>query len=396
MIPRHATTQLKGVGSRFPSVTVIGPRQSGKTTLVKHCFPHKDYVNLEHPQVRQFALDDPVGFLKQYEKSGAIFDEIQRAPDLISYLQPLLDEREERGLFILTGSHQFQLLEQVTQSLAGRTFLFRLLPLSTGELLDADILPDSLDQLLVQGLYPRIYSPNTLASEIHQAYFDTYLQKDVRQITNVKDLSLFQKFMTLCAGRVGQILNKESLSSDLGVNVKTIEDWLSVLEASFVVTRLPPFWMNTRKRLVKSPKLYFCDPGLVSWLLGIHKPKDLATHPAKGHLFENLVMMEALKTNFNGGKPSNIFFYRDSRKNEIDLVFELGEKAFPVEIKAASTYIPDFAKGLDQIDESKRLGKAVIFGGDHNQDRSDVQVVSWRQMSAFFKNVNDIPPGTVL
>lgn len=395
MIPRTAEPYLKGLAQRFQTVTVIGPRQSGKTTLVKHCFPDKRYVNLENPQNRQFAREDPIGFLQQFAAEGAIFDEIQRVPDLLSYLQEQIDHRQDRGLYIFTGSHQFQLLEQITQSLAGRTFLFRLLPLGIDELAKKNLIPN-LNQLLFQGLYPRIYSPDAVPSEIHQAYFDTYIQKDVRQITNIKDLSLFQKFMALCAGRVGQLLNKESLSSDIGINVKTVEDWLSVLEASFVLMRLPPYWTNTRKRLIKTPKLYFCDTGLVSWLLQIRSNTDLASHPLRGQIFENFVVIEALKAQFHRGRSAEIYFYRDSRKREIDLIFDYGQKVFPIEIKSAATYLQEFAHSLQEIADDKRLGKGVIYGGDTAQTRSGVEVVPWSQMPDFFAKIHQSSQSTSL
>lgn len=345
------------------------------------------YVNVENPDMRQYATEDPKGFLREFPP-GSIIDEIQRTPHLISYIQTLVDQNPDMGQYILTGSHQFQLLEQVSQSLAGRTFLFRLLPLSLMELEESQLVP-SLNQLLYQGCYPRIYAKNVIPSELHQAYFDSYIQKDVRQITNVKDLSLFQRFLSLCAGRTGQILNKESLSSDAGINVKTVEEWLSILEASFVLLRIPPYWTNTRKRLVKSPKIFYFDTGLICWLLNIRNHEDLNTHPLRGQIFENFIMMESMKSRFNRGLSNNSFFYRDSRGKEIDMVLEYGQKAFPIEIKSSFTYQSDFSKNLNEISSEIQLGRAVVYGGEDKSTRSDVEVIPWSMSGRFFGKLNE-------
>jgi predicted AAA+ superfamily ATPase len=263
-----------------------------------------------------------------------------------------------------------------------------LLPLSLHELSAASKLPD-LNTLLAQGFYPRLYSNNEIvASELLLSYFETYVQKDVRQILNVKDMSLFQKFIGLCAGRIGQLLNKESLASDVGINVKTVEEWISVLEASFVLFRLQPFWRNSRKRLVKSPKIYFYDVGLASWLLRIYEGNSVVNSPYRGNLFENMIIVEALKSKFNAGKNSNLFFYRDGRKRELDLVFDEAESVFPIEIKSAATYDSSFAKNFALLDDYGKRGCAVALGADKGQSRSDVDIVSWREFPGYMKNQN--------
>ena len=386
MIKRDVASKLLGLANRFPIITIIGPRQSGKTTLAQSVFPLMPYANLENPQTLQFAEDDPIGFIEQFP-DGCIIDEVQRAPKILSVLQVVTDKKKVNGQFIITGSQQFTLMESITQSLAGRTFIVKLLPLSIQELNAADKL-SPLNQTLFQGFYPNIYSQYSIPSELMQAYFDTYIQKDVRQVINIKNTSLFQKFVGLCAGRIGQLLNKESLSNDLGINVKTVEEWISVLETSFVLTRLQPFWRNTRKRLVKSPKIYFYDVGLASWLLRINSPETMATHPLRGHLFENMIIMEAFKARYNALKDNNLFFYRDGKKKEVDLIFDEGQSIFPIEIKSAATYSSDFAKNFQAIEDLNPREKAVILGSNDNQIRSELDIISWKNFPEYMRKKN--------
>ncbi len=381
MINRTAQAYLKSLQRRFPIVTVIGPRQSGKTTLVQASFPEKPYANLENPADFQFAQEDPLGFIYQYP-DGCIIDEIQRVPELLSVLQVVSDDKQTNGLFIITGSQQFVLMEKITQSLAGRTFILKLLPLSIEELDSANQLSD-LNQTLLQGFYPRMYAEETIPSELMQSYFETYVQKDVRQVLNIKDIAIFQKFVGLCAGRIGQLLNKESLANDIGINIKTVEEWISVLETSFVLFRLQPFWRNSRKRLTKSPKLYFYDVGMASWLLRIQDSSAMVNHPFRGNLFENMIIVEALKNRFNAGKDNNLFFYRDGKKREIDLVIDEGQQIFPIEIKSAATYNAEFSKNLGLVDDYGTVGKAVVFGADTGQNRSNLEIISWRNFSGY-------------
>lgn len=377
MIPRTIEPVVRRLASQYPVVTMTGPRQSGKTTLCRALFPDKPYVNLESPDDRRFALDDPRGFLAAYP-DGAVFDEIQRAPDLLSYIQPMVDDRQSAGQYILTGSQQFEVLEGVGQSLAGRTALVKLLPFSIVELLP-DRLPASLDKMICTGFYPRIYDRGLEPSEVMSYYFETYVERDIRRLVAIRDLSQFEKFVRMCAGRVGQLLNLQSLAADVGISHTTARSWLTLLEASYLVFVLQPWFTNSSKRLVKTPKLYFYDVGLAAWLLGIENEGQVSRDPLRGSLFENLVVMEALKHRYNRGLRSNLYFYRDSKGNEVDLLLEFGSRVFPVEIKAGATVAPDFFKGLKSF---AALGKeqpwksALIYGGEEYQQRSDVTVCS--------------------
>jgi hypothetical protein len=377
MIPRTIEPVVRRLTSQYPVVTVTGPRQSGKTTLCRALFPDKPYVNLEAPDDRRFALDDPRGFLAAYP-NGAVLDEIQRAPELLSYIQPMIDERQETGQYILTGSQQFEVMEGVSQSLAGRTALVKLLPFSIPELLP-DRLPASLDKMIFTGFYPRIYDRGLDPSEVMSYYFETYVERDIRRLVAVRDLSQFEKFVRLCAGRVGQLLNLQSLAADVGISHTTARSWLTLLEASYLVFVLHPWFTSSSKRLVKTPKLYFYDVGMAAWLLGIENEGQVSRDPLRGSLFENLVVIEALKHRCNKGLRSNLYFYRDSKGNEVDLLLEFGTGVFPVEIKAGATIAPDFFKGLKSF---TALGKeqpwksALVYGGGKYQQRSEVTVCS--------------------
>ena len=375
MIERDITPCLTGLFEQYPFVTVTGPRQSGKTTLCRATFPHLKYVNLEAPDVREFARSDPRGFLSQID-DGAILDEIQRVPELLSYLQVLADERGRNGLFILTGSEHFKLSEAVSQSLAGRTGLLRLLPFSLDERQRTGAGNDA-DEILYSGFYPRIYDQSLEPRQAFADYFETYVERDVRRLGEIRNLSSFQRFVRLCAGRIGQLTNLVALGSDAGVSHTTARHWLDVLEASFIAFRLQPFHANVRKRLVKSPKLYFYDVGLASYLVGIERAEQIVTHPLRGALFENMVVVEALKYRYNLGRSSNLSFFRDSRGLECDLLFETASGVGAIEIKSGATISSDFFEPLNTIAKTipKISMKAVVYGGTERQSRSTAEVV---------------------
>lgn len=375
MIQRTIEPVLRRLATQFPVVTVTGPRQSGKTTLCRALFPNKPYVNLEAPDTRRYAIEDPRGFLAAYP-SGAVLDEIQRTPDLLSYIQTLVDEHKVAGQYILTGSQQFEVMEGVSQSLAGRTALLKLLPLSLAELPGKDP-PVSVDSLILSGFYPRIHDQGLNPSEVLANYFETYVERDIRRLAAVRDLSQFETFVRMCAGRVGQLLNLQSLAADVGISHTTARSWLTLLEASYLVFVLPPWFTNTGKRLVKTPKLYFYDVGLAAWLLGLENTVQVGRDPLRGNLFENLVVIETLKHRFNRGLRSNLYFYRDSKGHEVDLLLEFGTEVFPMEIKAGATVAPDFFKGLKNfaaLGKSQPWQSALVYGGSDLQRRSEVTV----------------------
>ena len=381
MLDRDLSATLKRLSASFPVVAVTGPRQSGKTTLVRALFADKPYVSLEDPMERAFAEEDPRGFLARFA-DGAIFDEAQRWPDLFSWLQGMVDEQRSPGRFILTGSQQFGLLSGVTQSLAGRVGLTRLLPLSLSELPNAsDLEPD---KLMLQGSYPALHVQAVSPGDWYASYVATYIERDVRQITHIQDLSAFQRFIRLCAGRSGQLLNLSALAGETGISHSTARAWLSVLEASDLVFLLPPYHRNFGKRLVKTPKLYFIDVGLACWLLGIRFTDVLALHPLRGALFETLVVSEFLKTRLNAGEPSELYFWRDNNGLEADLLFEQDGQLQTVEIKSGRTITPDYIRaGLRsaRFAGDEALPPWLIHAGDDSYRRSGVQVMSWRELS---------------
>ena len=383
-IDRQAQKVLLERATLYPVVTVLGPRQSGKTTLCRMAFPDKPYVNLEQPDVREFAQQDPKAFLAQYA-DGAVLDEIQNVPALLSWIQVLTDADSRPGRFVLTGSHQLQLGAQLTQSLAGRTAVIELLPLSLAELMahqartsaDADV-----NRSMLQGGYPRIHAQQMPPEVMLSDYFATYVERDVRQLMQLRHLREFGQYVRLLAGRTGQLLNHASLGNEVGVSSNTITQWLSVLEASYLVFTLSPWSANIGKRLVKSPKVYFCDVGLACWLLGIKTVEQLQHHPLRGALFENLVVLEVLKALRNQGLRDPLYFFRDSNGLEVDLVLERPEGLALVEIKASQTVAAPLFKGLRTV--SALLGERVksqhlVFGGDAPQQRTAVQVLPWHQ-----------------
>lgn len=384
MIYRNIAQLLIKLASQYQVVTLTGPRQSGKTTLAKALFPSKPYVTLEDPDIRRFAADDPRGFLAQYA-GGAIFDEIQRAPELPSYLQGIVDANPQPGHFILTGSQQFERMTPVTQSLAGRTAILRLLPLTLAEAQRFNKAPKNpeLASTLLKGFYPRIHDKNLDPAQALADYFATNIERDLRQLTAVHDLQRFERFVRLCAGRSGQLLNLVSLGNDAGVSQPTARAWIDLLQTSFIVYLLPPWHTNTGKRLVKSPKLYFYDVGPACWLLGLRTANQVERDPLWGSLFENFIIMEALKDRLNAGESAEMYFYRDSEGNEVDLLLPTGGQLHAIEIKAGATVNPDYFKGLRTFaahHPQALAGGNVIFGGLQGQHRSDWPVYSWRQL----------------
>jgi len=387
MIKREIEKVLQELATQYPIITVTGPRQSGKTTLVKGVFSKKPYVNLENLSVRALAFSDPVGLLKKYPE-GAILDEIQRAPELLSYIQEIVDENDQKGQFILSGSHQLELHQAITQSLAGRNVLLTLLPLSLSELAAADINLE-LDQYLYQGFFPRIYKDKLNPTTTYQSYVRTYIERDVRQLINIKDLHTFQQFIQICASRVGQILNVHSLSNDLGMSNHTIKSWLSILEASYLIVLLQPYYENFGKRIIKSPKLYFTDIGLVTYLLNIENLSQLERDPLRGYLIENLVVIELFKARYNKGREPNFYFFRDNNNNEVDLIFKLGNQLIPIEIKSGKTFHADFLKGLKYFKSlvDNRCDKGfLIYTGKEEQRIEDFYLINYKNGSVI---IND-------
>jgi uncharacterized protein len=382
MIEREITSHLKKLAGKYPVVTITGPRQSGKTTLVKAAFPHKTYVNLESLEEREYALSDPRGFFSRLP-DGAILDEVQRVPSLLSYIQVIVDDCNRNGLFVLTGSCQFELMSSVTQSLAGRTAMLRLLPFSLSEIGSIKKKLGGIDGILHKGFYPRVIDQDLDPAQAYGDYFETYVERDLRQLIHVRNLSQFQKFVRLCAGRVGQLVNLSSLGNDIGLTHTAVREWLTLLETSYIAFLLEPFHRNIGKRLIKTPKLYFYDVGLAAYLMGIEQPSHLHTHPLRGHLFENMIVMEALKYRFNSGMRNNLTFFRDRTGNEVDLLYSAGENILAIEIKAAETVNASLFQGLLTLENTihvSRIDKVMVYGGDREETRSGVQIVPWHRV----------------
>ena len=376
MIEREITPRLTTLFQQYPFVTVTGPRQSGKTTLCRAAFAGLDYANLEAPDQRDFAESDPRGFLAQFD-DGAIIDEVQHVPELMSYLQVIADERGQNGLFVLTGSEQFRLSDAIGQSLAGRTALLRLLPFSLAERRLAGA-SGAVDDILYSGFYPRIIDQDLDATQALGDYFETYVERDVRRLGEIGNLSNFRRFVRLCAGRIGQLVNLSSLGADAGLSHTTVRAWLTVLEASYIIFQLPPYHANISKRLVKSPKFYFCDVGLAAYLIGIENAGQVATHPLRGALFENAVVAEALKHRFNRGNQANLSFFRDSKGLECDLLYPDGSGFAALEVKSGATIGSDYFRSLHRVAKvvPEITSKTVVYGGDTSQSRSDSEVVT--------------------
>jgi predicted AAA+ superfamily ATPase len=382
MITRTMTTQLLRLAGYFPVVTVLGPRQSGKTTLAKSCFPDYNYVNLDNQSDRQLAMDDPTAFFKLHEPP-VIVDEVQRVPQLLNAVQILADTQNRNGAFILTGSHQPELHAGISQSLAGRTGILKLLPFSMEELTRAGI-DLSRDEYILNGFLPRLYDKKIPPDVIYRSYYQTYVERDVRQLINVSNQHSFEVFVKLLAGRVGQIVSLNSLAGDVGVSSTTLSSWLSVLEASYIVFRLPCYFENFGKRQIKSPKIYFTDVGLATFLLGIENTNQVARDPLFGGLFENLVVLEALKARYNSGKEPELYYFRDKQGFEIDLILNQGRRLLPLEIKAGMTYDFSFAKGLQRFAKlaANTFTPTVIYGGDLEPDIQGVHFCNFRKTAA--------------
>ena len=384
MIERDLAPKLVRAAQQFPSITLTGPRQSGKTTLCTAVFAQHPYATLEAPDVRAFATEDPRGFLSQFPE-GAVIDEVQRVPDLLSYLQVLIDTDPQPGRWILTGSQNLSLLESVSQSLAGRTAVYHLLPLSRGEIVRFDRHPQSLEATLLAGAYPRVFDRDLDPADWFRSYVATYIERDVRTISNVGDLATFQRFVALCAGRTGQLLNYASLAGDCGVSQPTATAWLSILETGFLAFRLPAFHSNLRKRLVKMPKLHFYDTGLVCWLLGIRTPEQLRTHPLRGPIFETWVVSEIAKYRANRGETGGLSFYRDRNGAEADLIIEHPSRITLVEAKSAETASSSWLRGARRVQRhltalSRPCSVVVAYGGDQLQHRAEGSLIPWGKL----------------
>jgi predicted AAA+ superfamily ATPase len=390
MIKRNLTETINRAIKQFPVLTVTGPRQSGKTTLLKSQFPEYGYVNLEEPDIREWAENDPRNFLNEYKKN-VIFDEIQRVPSLFSYLQSKVDEFNIPGQFILSGSQSFLLNEKISQSLAGRAAVLHLLPLSFSELEKSGYGNKRINNYLFQGFFPRIYDQQIDPVLFYNSYISTYVERDVRLIKNITSISDFTRFLKLCAGRTGQLLNVSAIATECGVSVNTARGWLSLLEQSFIVFLLRPYHKNFNKRLVKMPKLYFYDTGMVCSLLEIENEKQLGTHYLRGSIFENFVITELLKFRLNSGKSSNLYFWRNNHGNEIDCIIEIASQPVALEIKSGETFSADFLKGLNywkNLTENSNVPSWLVYGGEINRKlQNNTFLLSWKNTEQIFTNI---------
>lgn len=379
-IPRTMSSAIKEAAQYFPVITLTGPRQSGKSTLLRHLYADIPYFSMEDPDIRITVKNDPKGFLSQFP-DGVLIDEVQNVPELLSYIQGIVDNDPKRKFF-LTGSSQFGLLRSVSQSLAGRSAVFELLPLSLSEIASEDN-GDSVDEILYRGFYPAVWSGKNIPKLLYPNYVKTYIERDVRDLLAIKDLDLFQRFVRLCAARIGSIFNASELSNELGVSVNTVNSWVSVLQASYLIYLLPPFFTNTRKRLTKSPKIYFTDCGLAAYLLDIDSPPTLNRDKMRGHLFENMVIMDFLKDAYNAGRNGGLYFYRDSNGNEVDLLIKNGSEYDCYEIKSASTFHPDFIKGLKSFEKAfpgMTQKATLIYSGDEMPEFNGISIHNYREI----------------
>lgn len=389
MIPRSLGEKIKALVKVFPVISLTGPRQSGKTTIVRALFPEYAYANLENIDEREAAEEDPVRFLRMHARTGLIIDEAQKVPVLFSYLQGIVDASGEMGKFVLTGSQNFLLLEKITQSLAGRVAICHLMPFGIPELENAGLLSDNLDRCMFYGGYPVLFDRKIDPTDYFPAYIQTYIDRDVRSIKNIGDLSTFRRFVKLCAGRVGQLLNLSSFGNELGINYKTVRSWISILEASFIIFLLTPHHKNFNKRLAKQPKLYFYDTGLLCSLLDIRSEKQLTSHYLRGNLFESMVVSEYLKLRYHTGLQSNAFFWRNSTGHEIDLLIEDGEHLNAVEIKSGETLNSDLFKGLryyKRLSGEQDKNFKLIYGGEKKLTRKDGTAIGWKSITSLLTN----------
>ncbi|MDL2262070.1 ATP-binding protein [Bacteroidales bacterium OttesenSCG-928-I21] len=391
MINRIITRKLLELTKKYPVVTLTGPRQSGKSTLLKNTFPDYEYVSLEDIDMRIFAQSDPRGFLSTYSEK-VIIDEAQQVPELFSYLQTHIDKSGNEGMFLLAGSHNFLLMQSISQSLAGRTAILKLLPFSHKEMEEGNILPISVDEEIFKGSYPRLYDKDIFPTDFYPYYTQTYVERDVRTLKNIEDLSKFIKFIKLCAGRIGQLLNLSSLANDCGIAVSTAQAWISVLEASYIIYLLKPDHNNYSKRLVKTPKLYFYDTGLACSLLEIKEVSQVTTHFLRGGLFENLVINEFIKDNFNSGVEPQISFFRDKTGNEIDLLKLIDGKQYAYEIKSGATFSQDYFKGISfwrKLSETETKQCNVIYTGEKSFKTSNGELIAWREITSYINQTSE-------
>ena len=381
-VKRNIIHEINFLKEKYPIVAITGPRQSGKTTLLKDLFPGYKYISLENPSIRRFFNNDPHGFFREYN-SYCIFDEAQREPELFSYLQTIVDESKIMGQYILSGSQNFHLVQGITQSLAGRVALFKLLPFDTMELKNANLLPKSYIELMLKGFYPAIYDRDIPSNSFYNNYIQTYVERDITELVNIRDMKAFRTFLSLCASRAGSLLNLNSLANDCNITQPTAKAWLTLLETSYIIYLLQPYHKNFDKRTIKSPKLYFYDTGLLCHLLKFKKKEQLVTNSYKGHLFENMIIMEYLKQNYHRNQGKDFYFWRDSAGNEVDLIIHDDEKLDIIEIKATETILPEAFKGLiyfEKLAKDLIKSKTLVYAGTEKHIRSAANIVSWNSI----------------
>ncbi len=390
MISRSLEPVLQQYAQEFPVVAVLGPRQSGKTTVVQKTFPEYRYINFENLDSRTIAQTDPRGFLESLKhETGVILDEFQHVPEILSYIQVIVDATKKLGFFVLTGSQNFLLNEKISQTLAGRVGILTLLPLSIEELAQNSLLPESLDDLMVKGLYPRLYIQKTTSQRWYESYLQTYIERDVRLIKNIENLGLFQKFIQLCAARIGQIINLSSLATDCGISVPTARSWISLLETSYIAFSVQPYYNNINKRLTKTAKLFFYDTGLVCMLLGIKTSEQLSMHYLRGGIMESFVISEFYKEYYNQAQRPRIYFWRDTHGHEIDCIIEKSTHPIPIEIKAGQTFVKNFTEGIVYWNKINGMNKGyVVYGGNETYLEAAIAPVGWRDIPLLFKKLS--------
>lgn len=380
MIDRQLATKIKEMKGKYSVITITGPRQSGKTTLIKTLFPEIPYFSMETPDVREQVTGNPRELFARFGHS-LVLDEVQRTPEILSYIQTIVDE-DPKAFFILSGSYNMLMMENVSQSLAGRTAIFYLLPLSLQELVNAGISGKTYEELIFQGFYPRLYDRDLEPSSFFPSYLETYVQRDVRQIKNIGNLNLFTRFLSICAGHAGQTINYSKLANDAGISLTTVQNWLSILETSFIIYQLNPYFRNFNKRIIKATKLYFYDTGLVCSLLRINNLTALENYYQKGALFENFIVNEVCKGYFNKGERPPVYYWNDSKGHEIDLVIDLGGRLLPIEIKSGRTFSSDYFKNINwwrQIVDLPIVDSLVVYGGDQNWETESGKLVTWQK-----------------